>query len=109
MTLLRDLTAAMDAVVDNTLGDAITYTPDGGAALSLNAWVRFADLAITGSGSQTTREAVSVEVPMALVASPAKEDVIAIAVLPGRTYRPKGYAPDETGVRWVIELARIAA
>lgn len=107
MTNLRDQTAAIDAAVNSTLGDEITYTAAGGGPRTFDAWVEFNTEHI-GAGSRSTLYEVTIEVPKTLVPAPSvNDDRITVAIRPGQTYKPADVQEDETGANWRIPLSRV--
>lgn len=107
MTTLRDATAALDQLVDDELGDEITYTPGGGSPSTFSAWVDFGSEVISAGGSAGNSQVKQIEVPMSLVDTPDKADRITLAIRPGVIYAPAGWQEDVTGEKWVIQLKRV--
>lgn len=109
MTTLRDATAALEQDINDALGDEITYTPDGGSAATFNAWVDFDPKQISTGASTANVEAIEIEVPYAKVATPSRDDRIAITIRPGVTYAPAGWKTSPIGSAWRITLKKVTA
>jgi hypothetical protein len=108
MTRLRDATAALETVVNDTLGDEITYTPAGGEPLTFNAWVEFENALLHASGSAGRARRRVVEVPKAKVAAVNKEDDrISIAIVAGVTFKPADVEEGEGGNTWRVTLSQV--
>lgn len=108
MTILRKATAALENVVNDILGDEITYTPEGGAPLTFNAWVEFDTDHVRAGGSSATARVRAVEVPMSRVPTPSKEgDRITIAIRPGEIFKPRDIEEGAGGETWFIPLTRV--
>lgn len=106
MSTLSDFESEMESTLLEQLGDPITYTPNGGEALSLHAWVKYDTAVVVTRGSSGTVDAVEVEVAMSDVATPNKQDTIALPGLPGSTYRPASIKRGTAGLTWVLPLMR---
>ena len=109
MTTLRDQTAALLKAEMDFLGDEITYTPTGGAAVTFNAWVEFNTDHVTSPGSSATAYPKSVEVLMSQIADPNKADRVSIALRPGIIYAPADIIEGATGETWILPLKKVTS
>jgi hypothetical protein len=109
MPPLRDLTAALEAAVNDHLGDEVTYTPASGSPLTFNAWVEFDNEEIRGGGSLgQARGVLLIEVSKSIIPSVnVAEDRITIAVKPGETYKPANVLEGAGGATWRLPLAKV--
>lgn len=106
MTTLRDLSPGMDQLVNDMLGDEITYTPDGGDAETFNAWVEFGPGDVTTGQTRAATEQIVIEIPFTRRELPSRADSIAITIRPDRVYSPAGWDYSLSGDGWRIVLKR---
>lgn len=108
MTTLRDETAALQ-LVDQELGDEITYTPEGGSPSTFDEWVAYGSEVVSAGASAGTASVKQIEVLMSVIAQPKKGDRITLSTRPGIIYQPAGWEEDVTGAKWVIPLKRVVS
>lgn len=110
MLELRGGTAALDAIVNDALGDEITYAAEeGGDTLTFNAWVDFGSEHVMSSGSAATASSPTVEIPFAQVplsAKPTRDARITISIRPGIIWKPADIQEAPTGQAWAVTLAK---
>lgn len=109
MSALRDQTAALLKAEMDHLGDEITYTPQGGSAVTFNAWVTFGAEHFNSPGSAATKATPQVEVRAADVPNPSVQDRLTIALRPGALFAPVDILDGETGETWVLPLKKVAS
>jgi hypothetical protein len=101
---------ALDEVLNTTslalLGDTITYTPEGGAPLTLKAIVDHSDGEKLLSNSRVMTSEAAVEVAISDVPQPKGGDVIHLPK-PGQDFNPKNFEKDKSGMNWLILLKRV--
>lgn len=104
---LEDLDAPLEQTTRDLLGDTITYTPAGGGPLTFKAIVDYGDnIEQLGSSGVMTSDC-AVELPVSIIAEPAKGDVALLPRRPGQRFGPKDWKRDETGFNWLVPLARL--
>lgn len=98
---------AVAALIETDLAATITYTPDGGSAQSVKAFVDFIDPEAPIGRASSRRETLLIEVRRVDLASPARDAMIGHA---GKTYRinstPTVADPDR--LLWRIEASEVA-
>lgn len=105
MGTLRNLTEEMEAAINNSHGDVITYTPDGGSPVTFDTWVEFdADQVGMGSAAELLVEVLRSRVP-----APSRADRITIAIRPGVIYAPADVRQGATGATWRLPLKKVAS
>lgn len=108
MSTLSDFEDELESSALAQLGDPITYTPNGGEALSLHAWVNYDTGVVATPNSRAIVTQIEVEVAAADVATPTKEDRLTLPRLPGKTYRPARIERGRMGNTWVLGLTETA-
>ncbi len=105
----------LDSLTDNLfeqanalLEDPITYTPDGGVAQSIRAWVNHEDKTEAFQGSQITDQDIFVEVLKSDVATVAYDDVIYLPEL-AQSFSPRDWKNSASGRTWIIMCKRVRA
>ena len=108
MTTLRDRTAALETMVNQTLGDEITYTVSGDDPATFDAWVEFGNQDVATGQSRVQATQIVIEIPKTLT-TPAQTDRIAVTIMPGVTWAPASWDTDDTGANWRIICKRANA
>jgi hypothetical protein len=109
VTVLREATASLEDLVNDTLGDGITYTPAGGEASTFNAWVEFDNEELRASGSGSTARVRTVEIPKSKVPTVDFEnDRITVTLIPGTTFKPANIEEGAGANTWRITLKKVA-
>lgn len=107
MERLDDLTDAMDAECVDILGDSIAYTPDGGAQVSLRAFVDISDDERQIGGNDAVVEDYSIQIRIVDAPALSKDDVIVVSKMSGQAFSPVGILRDSSGRWWNARLRRI--
>lgn len=102
---MTDVFDDLDAQTLEAIGDEIVYTPSGGAALNIKAWVNHNDQAIQFGNSAAITGDASIQVRVIDVAQPTKADIIDLPRT-GLSYRPASIMRDRSGRLWNITLKR---
>lgn len=102
---LDSLTDNLFEQVNALLEDAITYTPDGGSALSIRAWVNHEDKTEAFAGSQITDQDIFVEVLKSDVETVGRGDTIYLPQLDS-SFNPKDWKNNPSGRGWIIMCKR---
>lgn len=108
MSTLSEFEDEMESSLLAELGDPITYTPNGGAPLSLHAWVNYDTGVVATPNSRALVTQIEVEVAAADVATPTKQDTITLPRLPGKTFRPARIERGKLGNTWALGLTETA-
>lgn len=105
---LDSLTDKLFETCNTILEDPITYTPDGGSALSIRAWVDHEDKTDAFGGVQVTAQDIFVEVLKSDVPTVSEDDVIALPQL-GQTFAPVEWKNNRSGRGWIIWVRKVRA
>lgn len=103
---LDSLTDPLFETCNTILEDPITYTPDGGGALSIQACVNHEDKTEAFQGSQITDQDIFVEVMKSDVATVGYGDVIYLPKL-SQNFSPRDWKNNASGRGWIIMCKRV--
>lgn len=103
---LESLTATLDAQTVGLLGDTISYTPAGGSAASIKAFVDHTDRTQPFAGTQVTDQDISVSVRKVDVPVVAYMDVIYLPML-SDSFNPREWRNSIDGRHWEIFVKRV--
>lgn len=109
MTPLDALTEGLEQRVNDSLGSEITYLPVSGTPLTFNAWVVFDTTLINPSNSAGSIDVVQIEVPVAKVPMPVRDDRFTIAKRPGKIFALAERNEGPSGETWILPLKRVSA
>lgn len=105
---LDDQLAALDAACLDHLGELISYTPAGGSALSIRAYVDYTDGEVFLGAGQAVEQEITVSLLKASVpAKPGNSDRLTLARKTGQTFRPTGAASDASGTHWTFTVKEV--
>ena len=106
---LDDLTADLDRVTTDLLGETILYAADGSTYAGVKAFVNYRD----SEKQFEAAEAISQDMTVSGVLKvdvPTKPTTAARITLPrrsGKTYRPSNVRTDDEGTGWEFELKAV--
>jgi len=104
---MTDVFDDLDRITMAGIGDPITYTPNGGSALSINAWADHSGDTISFGFSEGVTAGAVVQVNKTDVATVSKQDIIYLPRT-GLTYQPVEILSDRSGRLWNIALGKVA-
>lgn len=106
---LDSLTAAMDRVCADVLGEAIQYRAAGTAGYSaLPAHVDYRDGMLELGGAQLTAQRIRVALLRAdVVAKPSRETRLVLPKLAAKIFRPVNVVTDESGTHWEFDCEEV--
>jgi hypothetical protein len=113
MGLLRGLTPDLNKLVNDTLGDELTYTAEGEDPRTFHAWIDFGSEHFNSPGSAATkRNTITVEIrrtgDLADGIEPKTNvDRIVIATRPGLKFTPADIRDGADGDTWVLPLKQV--
>lgn len=108
MSTLEDLESGLDDACMSTLGDSISYTPAGGSALAIKAYVNHEEVARSLDNGAAIEQAMTLEIQRsAIPLRPASGDRITLAKVAGKTFKPANVTLNPGGTHWIFELVKV--
>lgn len=105
MSDLESLSDRLMTDINERLGERITYTPEGAAALTVRAHVYYADAQTDIGAGQAIEQDITVHIrKTALPHMPRSADRIQLPRQPGVTYKPTSPSTDDSGYDWIVSL-----
>lgn len=105
MSDLESLTAQLDAVTADVLGERVTYRPNGGAPIFPQAHVYYADAPTDIGAGQAIEQDITVHIrKISLPAMPNSADRISLSKRPGVVFKPVNPSHDDSGTHWILNL-----
>jgi hypothetical protein len=107
---LDDLTADLDRIAVDLLGDTISYAGDGVTFADKQAYVNYRDAEKAFEGAQAIAQDITVS---GLLKADAPDEPTSAARVrlirrPGKTYRPVNVRSDDSGTGWEFEVKAVA-
>lgn len=105
---LENVTALLDEKTVTLLGDSISYTPAGGTATPLKAFVDYSEQARDFGWSASTVQEMMFEIR--IVDAPVRPDHavrIALPKLPGAVWQPRDVRLSSSGTMWRFGLKQV--
>lgn len=105
---LESVTAILDEKTVTLLGDSISYTPTGGAATPLKAFVDHSEESRDFGYSATTVQEMMFEIR--IVDAPVRPDKavrITLPKLPGLVWQPRDVKMNASGTMWRFGLKQV--
>lgn len=106
---IADYTATLDEACMARLGEAIAYTPEGGEAVTINAYVEYGDAPVDFGAGHMNDQQISVSIRKAdLSEVPSEGDRIVLARHADTIFRPSGEPnTDDSGTHWQFALKEV--
>lgn len=102
--------ALLDQTVDAEVGDTISYSVNGAAAVPMDGFIIFEEDVFGTGGIDEIKPRTRLKISKALVPAPRQADrLTCVARLGAGTWRPSNNAPTTQGRYWLVDIQRFAA
>lgn len=107
MSVWSEVSAQMDEIVDEILGDDVLYSRGGGPFRLLGAFILFVE--DSGGDIDELVERPQLKIAKTLVDRPMRADRLRCTAKLGiATYQPAGNTPRDQGRYWLVDLQKVS-